>query len=240
MLDRDKFPRLCELYDLSPGDSPFRGYLSEKAQTVAHQTWKEAFFEEQESFLRPLDENAWGYFKQRMEGYLKKKNRCRGWQQFLEAINETKGYGHLVSIGCGTVAFIKESTANGQKTPDLKGTLGGRTILCEVKTINVSDNEAKDRLSGRPVLRDGVSAPFSRELKNKITEKLQEAKSQLNAYLLRDAPRKIVYLVVYVDDDPHNENEHQHSQELDNYLAECVFTGLEIGYAFARSYYSPV
>ena len=56
------------------------------------------------------------------------------------------------AVGCPKVRFIPESTG---KTPDLEGMVDGARALCEVKTINISDNEIAAR--SQLVVRDVVN-----------------------------------------------------------------------------------
>lgn len=203
-----------------------------------HERVKRMFLEDVESFLNPLDERAWHALRQRIIPYLKRKDGKRGWPQFLEKINEARGYGHLISLGCENVEFIEEVNEKGIETPDLKGTLGRRLVLCEVKTVNISDAEVDDRLSKKLKLYDGNSAPFTLKFMEKITATVQKAINQLNAFSSEGVPRKIVYLVVHVDDAPYNENEHHYSQQLANYLSANNFMGYKIAHTFAKSYYT--
>ena len=79
---------------------------------------------------------------------LTSKIKKRGWQALFDVLNEAKGYNHLSGIGCTNIRFIPVSSVPGQKTPDLSGDLAGARVLCEVKTINISEDEATRRTTG--------------------------------------------------------------------------------------------
>jgi hypothetical protein len=73
---------------------------------------------------------------------LPKKDKARVLQPLYNTLNEAKGHNHLTRIGCANVHFIPESAIEGQKTPDLGADAQGRKVLCDIKTINISDKEA--------------------------------------------------------------------------------------------------
>src|ERR1039458_3272431 len=68
----------------------------------------------------------------------------RGWQALFDRLNEAKAYRYLTKIGCSSVVFIPRTI---KQTPDSEGWLEGQQILCEVKTINISDEEVNARRS---------------------------------------------------------------------------------------------
>ena len=66
----------------------------------------------------------------------------RGWQALFDILSEARAFGHLQSIGCTGVHCI---ACMDKKTPDLGASSDGRSVFCEVKTINVSEDEAEKR-----------------------------------------------------------------------------------------------
>src|SRR5580765_2589561 len=96
--------------------------------------------------LALLDSEAWADLKERAVPFLTVRDEKRGWQAMFDTLNESKGYAYLRGIGCSEVAFIKRES---KKTPDLRAILDGSRVLCEVKTINISQDEAarRDRVS---------------------------------------------------------------------------------------------
>ncbi len=106
---------------------------------------KRPFFIELERDLQALDVQAWKHLKSEICERLKQKTELRGWQQLIDIFNEAKGYRYLSSIGCTDIAFVPRSKI---KTPDLRAVRKTTKVLCDVKTINISDNEAERRFTG--------------------------------------------------------------------------------------------
>lgn len=69
----------------------------------------------------------------------------RGWQPLFDILNQTLAFGYLKRSHCTGVEFVPRSTKRGVETPDLRGSLNGMNVFCEVKTVNISDNEAMVR-----------------------------------------------------------------------------------------------
>ena len=86
---------------------------------------------------------------------------------------------------------------NGQRSPDLQGNLEGILTLCEVKTINVSDEEA-DRLHGHRAFE--VTDQLSEGFFTKLASTLRDAEAQMNAFSQAAGVRKIAYVIVNFDD----------------------------------------
>ena len=89
-----------------------------------------------------MDMSSWKNLKERAFPYLCKFDNGRGWQQLISILNEAYAYKYLIDIGCEKVAFIPTQK---EKTPDLEGYLQNQMVLCEVKSIGESDNEADRR-----------------------------------------------------------------------------------------------
>ena len=135
------------------------------------------------------------------------RTRKNGWGPLFDALNEVKGYKHLKHLGCVDIAFITPSYA--QKSPDLVGHINGRKVLCEVKTINVSEGELPETF-------------FS----EKVTNIIVKAKAQLDAF--DQAARKIVYLVFHSDDV-------DHSKHVAAFLRSRPVDGVEIEFVLKPS-----
>ena len=136
------FPRLYELKaavpDASHPDEYFQSFEErlEQSEHVRHQYMK------YERPLRVLDPEAWRDLKERAAPLTMRRDPKRGWQMLFDTLNEGLGYAYLHSIGCTNIAFVQRDS---KKTPDLRATYDERRVLCEVKTINVSQDEADRR-----------------------------------------------------------------------------------------------
>jgi hypothetical protein len=97
-------------------------------------------------------------------------------------------------------------------------------VLCEVKTINVSDVEARQRYSGGVgTLTDQLEASFFA----KLSSKLAEALTQIKAFDADPTVIKIVYVVINFDDALH-EYADRYGQRIERYIADCPTPGLEV------------
>jgi hypothetical protein len=96
-------------------------------------------------------------------------------------------------------------------------------VLCEVKTLNVSQGESVRMNSG------GVGTTH-RELndffKNKLSVTLDSAKRQMNAYFTGEA-RRIAYVIVNFDDRLH-EYGGDYRQQIDEFLELRRINKLEV------------
>jgi hypothetical protein len=139
---------------------------------------------------------AWAALKAKLTP-LPKKHKKRQLQPLYDALNEAKGYNFLVRMGCTNVHFIPVSTTKGQKTPDLGADAEGHKVLCDVKTINVSEEEVERRLTG------GVgksTSELDRGFFDKLKSDIDHAKVQMVIFNPDNAVRKIAYIVVNYDD----------------------------------------
>ena len=194
---RIEFPRLHELRDTLPTPLPPDAYFHDCDSTLAESPQKRRQFRDIESDVQSLDPEAWAFLKAELTPLLTAKHPKRGWQQLFDKLNQAKGYRYLVACGCTNVRFIPESKMNGQRSPDLQGNLEGILTLCEVKTINVSDEEA-DRLHGHRAFE--VTDQLSEGFFTKLASTLRDAEAQMNAFSQAAGVRKIAYVIVNFDD----------------------------------------
>jgi hypothetical protein len=193
---RSQLPRFYELKELltdpSHPDAYFRNFedclLDEPCfQTVA--LW--------EKKLQGLDPVAWESLKSKASPYLKRKDaKGRNFQQLFDVLGEASAYNYLrESHGCSRVCFIPESD---DRTPDLEGVRDCVRVLCEVKTINISEDEIRAR-RGPPTVRkveNRLDNGFLRKLDSDVTN----AKSQLRTYDPDSDAQHLVYINICFDD----------------------------------------
>lgn len=192
-------PRLSELAACSVD---FASKLEDMSNPAKRQ-----FFKNIETKLGQLPEATWADLKQKVQPYLKPA-RTRPWQQLYDRLNEAKGYNHLVKLRCTDIHFVPETT---EKTPDLKGMLGNTTVLCEVKTVNVSDEEAIARAAlqngGHRLIESPPPHLGDDFLSGKFTNTLNNANIQMNKYIPNcSSPgvvRKIIFVILNCDDELH-------------------------------------
>lgn len=150
--------------------------------------------ENYEQDLWTLDAETWRALKASAVKRLM-RNKGKDWEPLFDILSEAKGYAYLKALGCADIQMIP--TSYDYKTPDLKAMLNGGLVLCEVKTINMSDDArtVRDIDPGSPA-RDCLAEDF---LRGKLTWTLRAAKAQLDAVAL-PAVRRLVYLVFTPDE----------------------------------------
>lgn len=194
----EMLPRLYQLKaaaDQSRRDGYFRDF--EKRFTEgATVLWQYRRLERQ---LSMLDDEAWNDLKSRAVAVAHEHVSGRGWQPLFDTLNEAKGYVYLRNVGCTSIRFISRSD---RKTPDLRASQGDTPVLCEVKTINVSQDEADMRAKirqGAIVVRS-VSTRLRAAMLGKLSATLRAAIRQLDCEDPRGEASRIVFTVLNFDD----------------------------------------
>jgi hypothetical protein len=202
-------------YNFDPGDDPV---------ILKH-------FRDIEADLVGLDSASWGCLKAEIVPLMTKRSSARGWRELFDKLNEAKGYNYLVRIGCTDVKFIPRSSA---KTPDLRGSLGATKVLCEIKTINISENESACRNNGS--VRE-ISTQLQVGFFNKLKSDLEKARDQMTTYCPAVGTKKIAYVIINYDDMLH-EYEAAYSTQINSFLATEPVPGLETFFDAKPAFYS--
>jgi hypothetical protein len=217
---RREFTRVFELHDLvMPSSSP-GPYFRNFEQSLSEIRQKLKQFRDVEADLQGLDAEAWAFLKSEVAPLLKAKHPTRGWQFLFDKLNQAKAYNYLKGEGYPNVRFIPPSAVPGQQTPDLEAD----GVLCEVKTINVSDAEANRRHSGGVgSVADQLDEGFFR----KLSSDLKKAKAQMVSYDGGVGSKHIVYIIANFDDSLH-EYADRYQRQIDHYVAGDVVPGLQL------------
>ena len=232
---RSLLPRIYEIRDLlRKPDSPST-YFRNFDVSLAENAVKKKHFVDIENDLQKLDAGAWSFLKHEVAPLLEQRSQARGWQSAFDKLNQAKAYHYLVKIGCSDVRFVPASKKKREKTPDLKGTMGSTIVLCEVKTINISNDEAKARSTSNIVR--SVTARLPENFFNKLTSTLETAKRQMDHYAPNGNVRRIAYVVINFDDGLHEYVEH-YDEQLRSFVATSSFLGLEIVLDRKPAFYS--
>ena len=181
-----------------------------------------------ENALQGLDSCSKKVLKKKVFPYLTKRHTGRRWHQLFDVLNEARAYNYLISLGCLDVHFIPTSKNNGEETPDLEGVLCSRKVLCEVKTINISDKEAEVRASDKPIVQTTPDQLEKAFFDTKLKSCLTKAEKQLKAYDSANSARLLVYLFIMFDDYPFCEYKENYFQQIDQYFSENPVTGIEL------------
>ena len=231
-MNRQDFPRLYELRDHVTDLESAHGYVAYLGlPSLQGAILKD--FREREADLQGLDDASWRYLKRELVPLLTRKDPERWWQALCDKLNEAKGYNYLVSIGCTNVQFVPRSGVQGQKTPDLEGTLVNRKVICEVKTINISENETLSRNSCS--VRTGF-AELPKGFFEKLKNTLEAARRQMTSYCQSPEAKTVAYVIVNYDDLLH-ECETGYRAQLDLFMKSNPVAGLEVRFDIKPAFY---
>jgi hypothetical protein len=230
-----ELPRISQLQDYSISLNSPKAYFRADDDKLTNRS-KRPFFVALECELQGLDAEAWEFLKGEALPRLKAQHPTRKWQQLFDTLNEAKGYNHLARIGCTDIKFIPRATTDKVQTPDLRGLLGATRVLCEVKTINVSDDEA-NRLAGDGV---GTTLPYLEQpFLDKLSSTIRTAASQLLAFDKDLASRRIVYVVFNFDDRIH-EYADEYQKQIEAFLAGASLPDVKVILEIKPAFYPVV
>ena len=197
---RNELPRVYELKDMlenpSHPDAFFQGLkdLGKPRVLDAHRKL--------ESWFDVLDGAAWQTLKLKAKPHLVSRQRQsgRGWQELFDIFHEARAFGYLQRIGCTGVHFIERR--NNKRTPDLGAVQDGRPVFCEVKTINLSNDEAdKQRRIAKGVIEaESPRVNLDEGFLRKLRAVLNEALEQLDAADPERQARRIIFIMPRFDD----------------------------------------
>lgn len=224
-MSRLEMPRVYELIDLIEDRSHPDAYFKEFEQTVPQEPEKYRVWLAREAELQELDQGAWDSLKAESAPYLNARNtKGRGWEQLISILNQARAYKYLRDSGCSNIRFIRRALKNGIQTPDLEGTADGSLVLCEVKTINVSDEEAGARSTGACRSIEDILKPG---FFNKLTADLIKAKDQMVSFNNQPQVQHVAFVVVNFDDSL-GEYKDRYYEQIDKYLEVNSIPGIEV------------
>jgi hypothetical protein len=222
---REELSRVYELRDLIENPSAPTAYFQDFDNSIRDDPSKKLVWLVREEQLRGLDANSWEFLKTEALPYLTKGDpKARGWQQLITILNQAFAYNFLKFIGCSNVRFIPRAAQKGIETPDLEGELNCLRVLCEVKTLNHSEEEAIARGGG---VARSIQVRLESGFFRKLTSDVKKAKSQMDTYDNQRSARKIVYFVVNFND-RFGEYKERYYQQIDLYLAANPTPGIEV------------
>src|SRR5207249_4450515 len=129
-------------------------------------------------------------------------------------------------LGCSEIGFIRRGK---EKTPDLRAVLNGRRVLCEVKTINMSADEAdcRQRIHQGEVIGRSVPTTVTAQVLDKVTDTLRRAIEQLDREDPMRTARRIVFTVLHFDDSV-GDYQPEYLAQLDAHLAAKPLAAAEL------------
>ncbi len=217
--------RVYELRDLIIDSSASCAYFQDFDNSVRSEPSKKQAWLELERVFQRLDPTSWEFMKNEVLPYLTARNpNGRGWQQLISILNQARAHNYLVDMGCEKVHFIPRSDTQGQKTPDLEGELNGASVLCEVKTVNISEIEVSRRQSGSV---GTITTSLETGFLNKLMSDLHAAKRQMELYDGSFSTRRIAFILINFDDLLAEYKAH-YFEQIDQHLADNPVHGIDI------------
>jgi hypothetical protein len=222
---RHEMPRVYELQDLIDDRSAPSAYFQNFDNSVRDETEKRKTWLARERAFQRLDPTSWKFLKSEAKPYLTKRNtKGRGHQQLIAILNQAWAYGYLIDEGCSQIGFITSVKKSGQETPDVEGWVGKRRVLCEVKTVSISDIEATRRITaGAGSTINSLETGFFK----KLTSDLLKAKSQIESYDNASDVRRIAFIILDFDD-LLAEYKRDYFHQMDEHLAANPIDGIEV------------
>lgn len=223
---RKEFPRMYELRDQIENHDTLNRFwknldicLQDEGRRIVCRPFENA--------LEELDSAAWDFLKKEAFVWLTRwdKNQLRGQEQLFNILNQAKAYSYLKEIGCADIHFIPRSNINGVKTPDLSGVKDQAKVICEVKTINISEAEAL--LRSDSLRTDDPCPKLEQGFFDKLVKDIDIAKEQIGSYSRGTEARRIVYVIINFDDF-WGECKEDYFQQIDQYLGDNKLHGIEI------------
>jgi hypothetical protein len=141
--------------------------------------------------LRVLDDTSWQLLKAKAVLHFRDHRRGQLKQGFFNQLNEAFAYRHLVRQGYTDVVMLPET---GRRVPDLQYRVGDLREHCEVKTLNISDEEI-DRRESRKAF-SNVYVRLGEGFFKKLSDAIAVARGQINA----QGTGGLVFVVVIWDD----------------------------------------
>jgi hypothetical protein len=215
-------PRVFELRDLIEQPLAPNAYFQDFETVLGKRLARRAIWLAREREFQRLDADSWEALKSEARRYLTLHDpNGRGWQQLLDVLNQARAHNYLVDLGCSGVRFVPRAR---KETPDLEGTLDTRKVLCEVKTVNISEGEANRRNRGQGGY---VTNSLNKQFLKKLKSTLAKAKSQMEAYNAYGNAVCIAFLIINFDD-LFGEYKADYYRQIDQYLEFEPIPGIDI------------
>jgi hypothetical protein len=231
---RDALPRVFELCDLILDPAVPSAYFRDFEKTLDEWPAKRKQFCDIEKDLQGLDDESWRFLKKEVAPLLIAKDSKRGWQPLFDILNHAKAFNYLKRTGYANIRFIQVSRVSGQRTPDIEAELASSKVLCEVKTINISEIEAsRRRAGGVGTIQFQLDGGFF----GKLASDLKQAEAQMKAYCADETAKRMVYVVVNFDDSLHEYADSYRSQ-IDQHMAAKATPGLDVIFDIKPPFYS--
>lgn len=219
---RTELPLLYELRDSIRNPDSSDSYFQNFDENLANSSHVMDLYLRWEKTLQGLDPNAWLHLKGECVPRLIARHVSRGWEQLFDILGEARAYNLLRCSGATSLRFIPRTD---RKTPDLECQISSGRLLCEVKTINISDKEATFRVNPRGVR--SFSWTVAPAFLKKLHSTIERARDQLVAFDPEGFATHMIYLNIGFDDF-FAEGKEAYFAQIDVDLARCPPANLRL------------
>lgn len=201
--------RIGELIDAVRRRYPCDQFFHEFEEQVRCLPLKAQDYKTYEDAFGTLDDESWRILSGKaIEQF--QNHRNGNWKQgFFNQLNEAFAYRYLKSMGCLDVKFLHE---DGAICPDISYMDGLDQAFCEVKTINISDDEigrrAEKRFSNTP-----QGGSLDAKCINKLNNTIDTAVQQMS----KRGSVGLVYILMHCDD-----FWLEHIDRYEEQISECI------------------
>src|SRR3989338_6809393 len=230
---RSELPRLYELKDAGIDPSDPNEYFHRLEERCAEHRTVFGIYKRLERGLCALDDAALADFRSRAVAQAAKRHPIRGWRELFDVFSEAKGFTYLRSIGCTNVRFVPRASS---RTPDLEGLRNAKLVLCEVKTLNVSQDEAtkRDRVHRGEIIGGEVADSLGAGFLNKLSSDIENASQQLQEHDPGHLADWMIFTVVNFDDWV-GDYQRKYFDQIDRYLRSNPVSEVEFVFCHASN-----
>lgn len=217
-------PRVFELIALLKDRDHPSAYFQCFEESLRSEPAKLETWRAREREFERLDNCAWTFLKTEALPFLTARDAIRGWEQLIAILNQARAHNYLVNEGHQNVRFIPRAKNKGVETPDLEAESGATKVLCEVKTVQISEVEATRRSCGGV---GSVDVQMTEKFFAKLSSALSKAKSQMCSYGSASVGRRIAF-IIFNFDDLLGEYKGSYYRQVDRFLATDPVSDIDV------------
>ena len=158
---------------------------------------KRGYYDSYEAAFSYLDDSSWTNLRSKAVAHFHESRPKQVKGPLFDQLNDAFAYRWLVNRGFSQVTVLPEDRHATQRSPDISFYCSGKQFACDVKTLNVSNNEL-DRRRAPPKYYDW-STTF-RELHPTFFKKIDDAVANGTEQIRTRCENGLVFILVHSDD----------------------------------------
>ena len=169
---------------------------------------KRSYYAAYERAFSCLDDTSWTNLRSKAVAHSHEQRPKRVKAPLFDQLNDAFAYRWLVNRGFSQVTILPEDHRATQKSPDISFCGCGRELACDVKTLNVSNNELDRRCAPDYNIPDGTPAnpkyydwsTTFQKLHPTFFKKIDEAVAKGTEQIRTRCKNGLVFILVHSDD----------------------------------------